>query len=114
MSEPEISALLDAEPASRARKLIPLFDETPEDEGKIRVVRLLYDIGDEEITRNFYAELLQRTELSPRLKSCVTLRDGMYKCVKRARELGLKIASDERPRPKKPAKILAFERPVDK
>lgn len=113
MSEPEISALLDSEPDKRTRNLIRLFDETPEDEGKKRVLHLLYDIGDEEITENFFSDLLQRSELAPALKSWLTTWSRMFKHRKNQRLRGWPCPPDERSdKPKKPAKVLAFRRPI--
>jgi hypothetical protein len=114
MSEQEISDLLNAEPAIRTRKLLCLFDETPEDEGKRSVLHLLCEIGDEESSKAFRAKLLRVAELSPRLKSLVTLWDSLSKSKKQERELRLRIPSRERPRAtNKPAKILAFRKPID-
>jgi hypothetical protein len=124
MSELEISALLDAEPANRTQELIRLFDETPEEERKTRILHLLYDIGDEEITENFFADLLGRSELAPALKSWLTpwarYHQDRKKQRLRAQLYGWpwpreKVRSGKPPNtPQKPAKVLAFTKPTEK
>jgi hypothetical protein len=123
MSEQEISALLDAEPANRTHDLIRLFDKTPEEEGKRRVLHLLYDIGDEEITENFFADLLHRSELAPALKSWLTTWSRLHRYRKEQRVRAQfhgwtwpreKVRSGKPPNtPKKPAKVLAFLKPTE-
>ena len=121
MSEREISSLLDAEPDNRTRNLIHLFDATPEEEGKKRILHLLYDIGDEQITENFFADLLERSQLAPALRSWLTPWSRLHKDRKRQRLRAQlhgwpwppeKVETSNKP--KKPAKLLAFQRPTDK
>ena len=121
MSEQEISALLDAEPANRTQDLIRLFDETAGVEGKSRVLHLFYHIGDEEITENFFADLLHSSELEPALKSWLTTWSRLHKYRKEQR-LRAQLRGWPWPpekvevskKPKKPAKVLAFQKPIDK
>ena len=121
MSEREISSLLDAGPDNRTWSLIRLFDATIDEEGKKRVLHHLYDIGDEEITENFFSDLLQRRELAPDLKSWLTpwrrLHKDRTKQRLRAQLHGWpwppeKVETSNKP--KKTAKLLAFQRPTDK
>jgi hypothetical protein len=124
MSEQETSALLDAEPENRTRSLIRLFDATPEEERKKRVLHILYDVGDEEITENFFADLLGRSDLAPALKSWLTPWARHHQERKkqrlRAQRYGWpwpreKVLSGERSKtPKRAAKVLVFHRPIDK
>lgn len=151
MSEHEISALLDREPADRTSKLIRLFNGTSDEARKRKILALIYYAGDEEVTANFYADLLPRPDLKPAMKFWIAVWGKMGKfnnhlrlrrildahlqgesparVLLRAlfpngrtcsgRELRLPPRRIKTPQRelinslKKPAKILAFERPVD-
>jgi hypothetical protein len=124
MSEREISILLDEESIKRTEKLIRLFSQTPEDDRKTKILQILYDIGDEQITENFFADLLGRSELAPALKSWLTPWARYHQDRKKQRVRAQlhgwpwpreKVRSGKPPNtPKKPAKVLAFLKPTEK